>query len=376
LEGYLKNISNAKRVVVKVGTTTLTHNTGKLNLNRMEHLVRQLVDLQNQGKEVVIVTSGAVGVGMGRLGLHDKPASILERQALAAIGQGLLMQVYEKLFSEYGITVAQVLLTRSDVSDRKRYLNARNTVLTLLKYQVVPVINENDTVATEELKIGENDTLSALVTGLIDAELLILLSDIDGLYTKDPKQDDSAQLIPFVPEITSEIKEMAGGSASNFGTGGMATKIGAAQMALASGASMVIMNGSEPARIQKLFKGEPEGTAFVGRQPAVNHRKRWIAFGPKANGVLIVDDGAERALVQMGKSLLPTGVVAVKGDFDEGDLVRIVNHQDLELARGLTNYGREQLEKIKGKKTGEIEAVLGFKSTDEVVHRDNLVITG
>jgi glutamate 5-kinase len=375
LEGYLQHIGNAKRVVVKVGTTTLTHNTGKLNLNRMEQLVRQLVDLQNQGREVVVVTSGAVGVGMGRLGLCDKPASILERQALAAIGQGLLMQVYEKLFSEYGVTVAQVLLTRDDVSARKRYLNARNTILTLLKYQVIPVINENDTVATEELKIGENDTLSALVTGLIDADLLILLSDIDGLYTQDPKQDDSARLIPFVSEITPEIKEMAGGSLSHFGTGGMATKIGAAQMALASGASMVIMNGDEPARIQRVFQAAPVGTAFVGHQPAVNHRKRWIAFGPQPSGVLVVDDGAERALARLGKSLLPSGVVAVNGEFDEGDLIRIVNRGDVELARGLTNYGREQLEKIKGKQTGEIEALLGFKSTDEVVHRDNMVIT-
>jgi glutamate 5-kinase len=375
LEGYLKQIGNAKRVVVKVGTTTLTHTTGKLNLNRMEQLVRQLVDLQNQGKEVVIVTSGAVGVGMGRLGLRDKPASILERQALAAIGQGLLMQVYEKLFSEYGVTVAQVLLTRDDVSDRKRYLNARNTILTLLKYKAIPVINENDTVATEELKIGENDTLSALVTGLIDADLLLLLSDIDGLYTKDPKRDDSARLIPFVSEITPEIKEMAGGSVSGFGTGGMMTKIGAAQMALASGAAMVIMNGSEPARIQKVFQAEPVGTVFVGHQPAVNHRKRWIAFGPQPSGVLIVDDGAERALTRLGKSLLPSGVVAVNGEFDEGDPVRIVNCGNVELARGLTNYGRGQLEKIKGKRTGEIEAVLGFKSTDEVVHRDNMVVT-
>ncbi|HYH03847.1 MAG TPA: glutamate 5-kinase [Bacillota bacterium] len=376
METFLNQIGQINRIVVKVGTTTLTHANGKLNLNRLEQLIRQLVDLQNQGKEVVIVTSGAVGAGMGRLGLTEKPASILERQALAAIGQGLLMQIYEKLFAEYGITVAQVLLTRSDVGDRKRYLNARNTLLTLLKYRAIPIINENDTIATEELKIGENDTLSALVTGLIDAELLILLSDIDGLYTKDPKKDATAELIPFVTEITSEIKEMAGGSASNLGTGGMVTKIGAAQMALAAGSSMVIMNGDDPSQIQKLFAGKPVGTIFVSKHPAVNHRKRWIAYGPKPHGVLTVDSGAERALLEQGKSLLPSGVVAVAGEFEEGDLIKVVNQHNMELARGLTNYAQEQLVMIKGHKTGEIETILGFKSSDEVIHRDNLVITG
>jgi glutamate 5-kinase len=376
MEDFLQNIDRIKRVVVKVGTTTLTYHNGKINLNRLEQLVRQLVDLQNQGKEVVIVTSGAVGVGKGRLGLGGKPASIVERQALAAIGQGLLMQVYEKLFSEYGITVAQVLLTRSDVGDRKRYLNARNTILTLLNYRVIPVINENDTVATEELKIGENDTLSALVTGLIDAELLILLSDIDGLYTSDPNQDPTARLIPCVTELTAEIKEMAGGPASRSGTGGMITKIGAAQMALASGAAMVIMNGSDPVKIGTLFAGAPVGTVFVSNHPAVNHRKRWIAFGPQANGILSVDHGAELALLQQGKSLLPSGVVKVDGAFDEGDLITIINQDQVELARGLTNYSSEQLVRIQGKQSGEIEAVLGYHATDEVVHRDNMVITG
>lgn len=375
MEAFLRNLNQIKRVVVKVGTTTLTHQNGKLNLNLLEKLIRQLADLQNQGKEVVIVTSGAIGVGRGRLGLSQQPGSIVERQALAAIGQGLLMQVYEKLFAEYGITVAQILLTRSDVSDRKRYLNARNTILTLLDYRVIPVINENDTVATEELKIGENDSLSALVTGLIDAELLILLSDIDGLYTGDPHQDPNAKLIPLVTEVTAEIKEMAGGSASRFGTGGMVTKIGAAQMTLASGAAMVIMNGNDPAKIGILFAGTPVGTVFVSKHPAVNHRKRWIAFGPQASGTLTVDPGAERALRQKGKSLLPSGVVKVEGAFEEGDLITIVNREQTELARGLTNFSSEQLVKIQGKQSSEIEAVLGYQANDEVVHRDNMVIT-
>ncbi|HEY8463272.1 MAG TPA: glutamate 5-kinase [Bacillota bacterium] len=375
MNDFLENIRQVRRVVVKVGTTTLTHTTGKLNLNRMEQLVRQLVDLQNQGKEVVIVTSGAVGTGMGRLGLTEKPASIMERQALAAIGQGLLMQVYEKFFAEYGITVAQVLLTQSDIGDRKRYLNARNTLLTLLQYRVIPIINENDPIATEELKIGDNDTLSALVTGLIDAELLILLSDIDGLYTEDPRHNPEARLIPLVTEITAEIKKMAGDSASHFGTGGMVTKIGAAQMVLAAGAAMVIMNGNDPTQIQTLFAGKSVGTLFVSQHPPVNHRKRWIAFGPRPNGVLTVDQGAERAILRQGKSLLPSGVVTVVGKFEEGDLIKVVNLKNLELARGLTNYGYEQLNRIKGHQSSEIEGILGFKSSDEVIHRDNLVIT-
>ncbi|MCL6588623.1 MAG: glutamate 5-kinase [Firmicutes bacterium] len=372
---YLKHLQKAVRIVVKVGTSTLAHSTGKLNLNRMEQLVRQLVDLQNQGREVLLVTSGAVGAGMGRLGITQKPALIVEHQALAAIGQGLLMHVYEKLFAEYGQIVAQVLLTRSDVSDRKRYLNSRNTLLNLLKYKVIPVINENDTVATEELKFGQNDCLSALVAGLIEADLLILLSDIDGLYTANPKDDPKAKLIPLVSEITPDILAMAGGAGSSLGSGGMKTKLEAAQMATTAGVSMVIMNGNDPAQIQRIFAGVPIGTVFPSSQPAVNSRKRWIAFGPQVNGELVVDEGAERALVKNGKSLLPSGVIELRGEFEEGDLIRILNSSESELGRGLTNYGKEQLLKIKGCKSSEIQARLGYKHADEVIHRDNLVIT-
>ncbi len=372
---YLKTLKAARRIVVKVGTSTLTHSTGKLNINRMEMLVRQLTDLQNQNREVVLVTSGAVGVGLGRLGLTERPGTILQRQALAAIGQGLLMQVYEKLFSEYGQTVAQVLLTRSDISDRKRYLNARNTILALINYKVIPIINENDTVATEELKIGQNDALSALVAGLIEADLLILLSDIDGLYTADPKKTKNANLIPLVTEITPEILSMAGGAGSIFGTGGMITKLEAAKMATAAGTSMVLMNGAEPSQIQCIFDGKPVGTVFLSSQAVVSSRKRWIAYGPQVNGELIIDSGAEHALIKQGKSLLPSGIIKIVGNFEEGDLVKIFNNEHRELGRGLTNYGKEQLQKIIGKKCMEIESILGFKTADEVVHRDNLVIT-
>jgi glutamate 5-kinase len=372
---YLKDLQTSRRIVVKVGTSTLTHSTGKLNINRMEMLIRQLADLRNQDREVVLVTSGAVGVGIGRLGLAERPATIVQRQALAAIGQGLLMQVYEKLFSEYGQTVAQILLTRSDISDRKRYLNARNTILALLNYNVIPIINENDTVATEELKIGQNDALSALVAGLIEADLLILLSDVDGLYSADPKKNKDAQLIPLVTEITPEIASMADGAGSHFGTGGMITKLEAAKMAIAAGTSMILMNGSEPSRIQHIFYGKPVGTVFLSSQTVVSSRKRWIAYGPQVAGELVIDSGAERALIKQSKSLLPSGVIKINGNFEEGDLVKIVNNEHRELGRGLTNYGREQLLKIIGKKCSEIETILGFKTADEVVHRDNLVIT-
>ncbi len=372
---YLKRLQQSGRVVVKVGTSTLTHQSGKLNLCRMEQLVRQLTDIQNQGKEVVLVTSGAVGAGLGRLGISERPSSIIERQAMAAIGQGLLMQVYEKLFSEYGQIVAQVLLTRSDIGDRKRYLNARNTILTLLQYRVIPIINENDTVATEELKIGENDALSALVAGLIEADLLILLSDVDGLYSADPRKDSAATLISLVEEVDPRIRAMAGGAGSAMGSGGMITKIEAAQMATAAGVSMVLMNGNEPSNIQKLFSGEPIGTVFLSANHQVSSRKRWIAYGPQATGEIVVDAGAERAIVHQGKSLLPSGIVATQGEFEEGDMVRIINTSGLELARGLSNYGRDSLERIKGKRSSDIEQTIGFKPADEVVHRDNLVIT-
>lgn len=373
---YLNKIRTAKRIVVKVGTSTLTYGNGKLNLSRMEALVRQLADLQNQGKEITVVTSGAVGAGLGRLGLSEKPSSILERQAMAAVGQGLLMQIYEKFFSEYGQIVAQILLSRSDVSDRKRYLNACNTILTLLqKYRVIPIINENDTVATEQLKLGDNDTLSALVAGLIEADLLILLSDIDGLYTKDPRKDQAATLIPVVSEITVEIETMAGGAGSDFGTGGMATKIEAAQMATSAGTAMILMNGNDPSKIQRIFAGLPVGTVFLSKQNVVNSRKRWIAYGPQVNGELIVDRGAEKALLKEGKSLLPSGIMKIRGEFEEGDLIKIMNINNRELGRGLTNYAWDQLMKIQGKKSTEIESILGFKTADEVIHRDNLVIT-
>lgn len=371
---YREQLKDVKRIVIKVGTTTLTHSTGKLNIARTEQLVRQIVDLKHQGKDVVLVSSGAIGTGMGRLNLTERPKTIVERQALAAIGQGLLMQIYEKFFGEYGEPVAQVLLTKSDISERERYLNARNTLLALLGYGAIPIINENDTVATDELKIGENDGLSALVSGLIDADLLILMSDIDGLYTADPHKDENAKLIDCVPEITKEIKAMAGGSSSMFGTGGMLTKINAAQIATSSGSMMALINGENPLQIQQLLQGESVGTIFLSKNSAVNHRKRWIACGPKPTGSLVIDSGAENALLKQGKSLLPSGITEVSGNFGEGALVKIFNSEGNELARGFSNYSSEHLLQIMGKKTTQIETILGFKNSDEAIHRDNLVL--
>jgi glutamate 5-kinase len=363
-----------RRVVVKVGTSTLTHDTGKLNLGRIERLVRELADLSNAGHDVVLVTSGAVGAGVGRLGWQRRPATIPEKQAVAAVGQGLLMQVYERFFSEYDIPVAQVLLTREDVADRRRYLNARNALFALLSYRVVPIINENDTIATEELRFGDNDTLSALVAGLLSADLLVLLSDVAGLYTGDPRRDPDARLIEQVDEISQEIEALAGGSGTVSGTGGMLTKLAAARVAVASGVNMVIACGEEPGALSRIVAGERIGTLFPGRQTPLDSRKRWIAFNRPAVGKVIVDNGAKKALVELGKSLLPAGVVAVQGEFEAGDLVSVVDERGSEFARGLTNFGSVDVEKLKRLSSGDVEQVLGSKLYEEVVHRDNLVV--
>ncbi|MGE5554462.1 MAG: glutamate 5-kinase [Betaproteobacteria bacterium] len=362
-----------RRLVVKVGTSTVTHPTGKLNLSGLERVVRQVADVANAGCEVVVVTSGAVGAGLGRLGWSRRPATIPEKQAVAAVGQSLLMQIYEKLFGEYGLTIAQVLLTREDVADRRRYLNARTTLLTLLSYGVVPIINENDTVAVEELKFGDNDTLSALVAGLISADLLVILSDIDGLYTADPRRDPQARLIPRVEEVTAEVEALAGGAGTARGTGGMITKLAAARIATSCGVSMLIANAARPAVLQDALAGKEVGTWFPARA-RLDSRKRWIAFNVPPAGQLVVDDGARKALAERGKSLLPSGLVRVVGEFEAGDAVAILDLDGTEFARGLTNYSSTDLERVKGLHSAEIAKVLGERFYEEVVHRDNLVL--
>jgi glutamate 5-kinase len=362
-----------KRLVVKVGTSSVTHPTGKLNLSGLEQVVRQVADAANAGWEVALVTSGAVGAGLGRLGWSRRPVTIPEKQAVAAVGQSLLMQVYEKLFGAYGLTIAQILLTREDVADRRRYLNARTTLLTLLSYGVVPVINENDTVAVEELKFGDNDTLSALVAGLVSADLLVILSDIDGLYTADPRFCPEARLLPRVEEITPEIEALAGGAGTAGGTGGMATKLAAARIATSCGVNVVIANAARPAVLQNALAGTAVGTWFPARERLVA-RKRWIAFNVPPAGRLIVDDGARRALAERGKSLLPSGLLAVEGEFEAGDAVAILGPDGVNFARGLTNYSSTDLDRVKGLHSAELAEVLGERFYEEVVHRDNLVL--
>ncbi|MCL2121056.1 MAG: glutamate 5-kinase [Clostridiales bacterium] len=371
-------LQKAQRIVVKVGTSTLTHETGNLNLLRMELLVQQLVDLKNQGREVILVTSAAVGAGMGRLQIQIRPKEISARQALAAIGQGILMHTYEKFFGEFGIAVAQVLLTKDDLADRQRYLNARMTLRQILIYGAVPIINENDTVAFDQIKVGDNDTLSAMVAGLVDADLLVLLSDIDGLYTGDPRKDPAAERISIVEEITPEIEALAGGEGSKFASGGMATKIAAARIAMTQGIPMVLTNGSHRNCLQFLNtagENDPEGifqgSLFLPKKHSLGSRKGWLAFSTRPAGTVIVDDGASRALLDNGKSLLASGILRIEGDFLRGEVVEIRQGPDI-IARGIVNYSTAELERIKGRHSSEIETILGPGLEQEVVHRDNL----
>lgn len=368
-------LSKVRRVVIKVGSSTLTYENGRLNLSRIEGLVRQLADIHNRGYEVILVTSGAIGAGMGKLGLKSRPETIPEKQAAAAVGQGILLHMYEKLFGEYGQTVAQILLTREDMIQRTRFINARNTLFKLLEQGIIPIINENDAVVVDEIKFGDNDTLSALVASLVEADLLILLSDIDGLYDANPRLNPEAKIIPWVNEITAEIENMAGGAGSSLGTGGMATKISAARIAVSSGTAMVIANGSKQGIINDILNGEEHGTWFKPEDRPLQFRKRWIAFGTKVMGRLVIDGGAAAALYRENKSLLPSGVVAVEGDFSEGSAVSIVDESYNEIAKGIVNYSSEEIEKIKGLQSIEIEERLGHKNYDEIVHRDNMVIT-
>jgi glutamate 5-kinase len=366
-------LKESQTLVVKVGTRILTHETGKLNFRVMEKIVRELADLRNQGKDVLFVSSGAVGAGIGRLGLERKPQTTREKQAVAAVGQGLLIQMYEKLFSEYGQVVAQVLLTRDDFNDRKRYLNSKNTLRTLLEFGVVPIINENDTVAVEEIEFGDNDTLSALVASVIDADLLVLLTDIDGLYSGNPKSDEKAELLGIVDSITPEVRKMAGVSSEMLGTGGMVTKVSAAEIAMNSGIPMVIANGRMPDVMQRILDGESVGTLFCAREKCLDGRKRWIAYGQAAHGLLVVDRGARKALVEDGKSLLPSGIVDVQGDFEQGDMVAIRDQEGNELARGLVNYTSGELKIIRGMRTEKAAEALQ-RACSEAVHRNNMVV--
>lgn len=364
----------ARRIVVKVGTSTLTHPNGKLNFSRIEGLVRELADAVNAGKQILLVSSGAVGAGMDRLGWKEKPKTIPEKQAAAAVGQGILMHTYEKLFAEYGQVVAQVLLTREDSVNRRRYANSRNTLLTLLNIGVIPIINENDAVSIDELKIGDNDTLSANVAAIVDADVLIILSDVEGVYSANPQTDPQAQLLPEIADVTPEVEAMCGGAGTLRGTGGMLTKMAAARMAMNSGIVMIIASGSRDGAVQSILAGKPIGTLFPPRQNRLQFRKRWLAFGARIKGRLTVDRGCAQALLSNGSSLLAAGVKNVEGSFEQGSTVSIVNPDGWEIARGLVNYSTDDVQKIMGAHTHEIAEILGHKPYDEVVHRDNLVL--
>ncbi|MDR3589303.1 MAG: glutamate 5-kinase [Negativicutes bacterium] len=368
------NLADAKRIVVKVGTSTLTYGTGKLNLDQIEKLVRELSDLANQDKEIILVSSGAVGAGMARLGLKEKPKTMPEIQAAAAVGQGILMHTYEKLFGEYGQIVAQVLLTREDSVNRKRYVNSRNTLMSLLAMRVIPVINENDAVAVDELKIGDNDTLSAMVASIVDADLLIILSDVDGLYTANPQKSADAHLVEEVTDITAEIEDLAGGPGTPTGTGGMYTKIQAAKIAVNSGVVMVIASGGRHGVIREIVSGAKLGTLFLPKENRLHIRKRWLAFGARIHGSVTVDKGCERAILKGGSSLLAAGIKAVEGKFEHGNTIRILTAEGREIARGIANYNADEARRIMGAHTNEIAAILGGKPYDEVIHRDNLVL--
>ena len=367
-------LKDAKRIVVKVGTSTLTYANGKLNLHRMDTLVRELTDLANQGREILLVTSGAVGAGMDRMGLEKRPASIPEKQALAAVGQGILMHIYEKLFAEYGLPAAQVLLTKENSVRHNQYTNSRNALLTLLHMGVVPIVNENDAIAVDELKIGDNDTLSATVATLVDADVLIILSDIEGLYSANPQVDKNAQLLTEIPEITPEIERIAGGAGSSLGTGGMHTKIEAAKIAVNAGVTMLIAAGDRAGVLRDVLEGQAVGSIFPARESHLKVRKSWLAFGRRIDGDIVVDAGCERAMLSGGSSLLAAGITAVEGDFQAGNTVRVLSASGREIARGIVNYDTISLGKILGRQTSEFSKLLRGKIYEEVIHRDNMVL--
>lgn len=374
-EASREALKKAKRIVIKVGTSTITYANGKRNFSQIDRLAREISDLQNQGKEMILVTSGAVAVGVDRMGLPGKPKTIPGKQAAAAVGQGVLMHTYEKFFADYGQIVAQVLITKTEAIDRHRYTNTRNTFMELMRQRVIPIVNENDVVALDELKIGDNDNMSALVAGIVDADLVIILSDVDGLYTANPQTHPDAVIVPEVAEITPEIEASAGCVGSARGTGGMATKIQAAKAATSSGIHLVIASGTEKNAITRVLQGEELGTLFVSRENRLQFRKRWLAFGAKIAGSIVVDDGCAKAIRKAGGcSILPAGVFAVQGEFLPGSTVSVIDKDAHELARGLVHYSSAELEQIKGCNSGEIANILGHKNFDEVIHRDDLVI--
>ncbi|MEW5725344.1 MAG: glutamate 5-kinase [Thermodesulfobacteriota bacterium] len=368
-----KWLAGAKRIVVKVGSGVLTAGGG-LDNRRVGSLARQISDLKNQRREVILVSSGAIASGFKKIGLSERPRTITQQQACAAVGQAGLMLTYEKAFARYGYKVAQILLTADDLAHRRRFLNARNTLATLLEWGIIPIINENDTVVAAEIKFGDNDTVAGLVTLLIEADLFINLTDLDGLYDRDPRRDPKARFISLVESVNPKIETMASAIPGALGAGGMFTKVRAARRVCRQGVPAVIANGKKNGVLRRLIEGRPEGTLFLPRPKQLRGRKHWIAFTAKPRGRLTIDDGAKKALLRNGKSLLPSGIVEVQDNFHMGDSVNILDLSGELVAVGLSNYSSEELRLIVGCHSRDIESRLGYKHTDEVIHRDNLVV--
>jgi glutamate 5-kinase len=362
-------------IVIKIGTSSLTQPTGQIAIATIASLVETLSYLRSQGHRVVLVSSGAVGVGCARLNLTERPRKMALKQAVAAVGQGRLMRIYDDLFSSLQQAIAQVLLTRRELMERSTYVNASNTFRELLNLGVIPIVNENDTIATEELKFGDNDTLSALVASLVQADWLFLLTDVDRMYSADPKTVPDAQPIKLVSSNEFEqLQVNAGSSGSQWGTGGMTTKLAAARIATSTGVRTVITHGKQPQNILKILQGADLGTQFEPQPQTDNARKRWITYGLVPMGKLYLDSGAVKAISHQGTSLLPAGIIAVEGEFSTSDAVKLCNQEGVELGRGLVNYNSSEIEQIKGHHSNEIAKILGYDGADTVVHRNNLVM--
>ena len=368
-------LSNVSKIVIKIGTRVLTNQDGLVDKNRIMELSKQVVKLRLKGFSVVIVSSGSIGAGISALGLQKRPSSLPELQAAAAIGQGKLIEVYNECFKKHGYHAAQLLLTRQDFEDRQRYLNTCNTLHSLLNFKTIPIINENDTISVEEITFGDNDILSALVTNLLRADLLILLSSVDGLYTTPPAPGKSCRVLSVVDSISDDIKKLAFKQKTKEGVGGMESKFEAANIATGSGEAVIIANGMQSDILSKIMNYDDVGTLFVPYNKKITSRKRWIGFTVKPKGKIYIDEGALSALQKKGKSLLPSGVVKIEGKFIKGDVVSIVDvGEKREVARGLMNYSADEVRKVKGLRTSLIKKTLGYKPYDEIVHRDNIVL--
>ena len=367
--------ATAEKIVVKVGTRVLTDAHGKLDLQRMSALANQLVAIADSGRQVVLVSSGAVGAGMNRLSMETRPTDVATLQAIAAVGQTDLMQTYQKLFQEQGRLAAQVLLTANELDDRVSYLNVRNTLLELLELQVIPVVNENDTVSVDELQttFGDNDQLAGLVTNLLGAQLLIILSDVDGLFTGNP-EDDTSELVPTVTSLDETIAGYVQESSGGLGTGGMGSKLQAVRMVTSAGENAVIANGRESEVLTRVLAGESLGTLFVAEGKTLSPWKRWLRFSAQTQGTIVLDKGACAAIQQEGSSLLAIGIIGHQGHFNKGDVIQLCNEAGEELARGLTNYNSDELEQIRGHRSEEFQQILGQCPYEEVIHRDNLAL--